>query len=1618
MENHMTANRTVGGNLKANPTTLHVLLCLLLVGWFASPGLGEIFDQDVTLQSGGNNVRGDAALNHIRSFGPGKIGVLTRTYPQTSGLVYVEWDRSSPTPSVATCVETPVSPMVPNVKAVHGLAYHNGQVRVGASVIDGTTSRFYEFTRLGTNNWTYADTGYSAPQIASFSTYDVNPVTGQGAFFIESYTAALGDPTKRERLMVYPNGSSGWTHSVVEQDMTISQGTDPVDHIRFSSDGTPWLLWNNSLGGKLRAGKGTPGATNFVDVANQTTWNFPTNVAIDDNGICHIVYMELESINKLRYRKWTGTGWSPTSAGDYTVDNTTSAQAGTGAILGFAVGPDGVSKAIMVRQNSSNNILVYTWSPGSTSWTKTILTRSVNTVGHRLVYDCLGNLYGFYVDSTYNLHILYSSNQAGANLFKQSSFEDPRTVNMPRDKVNKAFLDVLAVRDDGSSAGAHHGSQLLNFRNFVSNTNQAMIFQQPFRLNASTASLTAWVRARSTGSTTVYFSLYDSPTSTTPSKALGYYTHSGNDAWVPVQVPAVDIPSDKQTIDQYLGFTVVAPSTGCEVDLDQIGMFAGNNLPLAGVGNSGEFHFKEAEALANGTSWVTTSLYASAKNDASGPGTQTLRVLSGAGAYTSPPDVEWNLTVKTPDTYNLWCRFLHTINGSSTYAGEFTFEVFQDGMSVPVSRTIQVNDAAFGSDWYYVLANLQATLKPGPVVVRLKRPATGVNALTRNVDVLLLTNDLSYVPNIQELLTPTYMRYTNLGRPSNAPYCVYITNWVPNYGASVLGMLSRAGVSENTYVPGSDNLPAWLGTGQASPWIRLNPYQNKRDVNMFEMAATTSTHVVGLLDEPFEGLWEFALGTQKQVIADQQIPIDQAGYRMLFTTHGDTASYPELIKYSTEHIAEARAVVAPLHDSSLSPITFMEAEVCVGNNMSEFSDGTILADEIDLIKDIGANNIQYVYDPTLDKQAYGLLAGNGTSAVLLFAITNACFNQTDTATIRARVDALVAKWGSNASSVDKCWIGDEVYYNDMLHVLGCSTCTTKFQEYLTGLFGEDGHDFFGCSSWTQVVPVSVQSRGTYPKQYYYTHLFRLQSFANHLASCDAELSAPGKFVNARSYHTMNDNPLSNGKTWVAVDGGMLNAESYDPFITFRTATRATGWGEDWLGTGIGPIQTSLIHAYLRSATRPNGNPYGEYVVARNDLTRTKIYEAASSGANRMNIYNYGPGYISVNTWSLKHYLYPYIVEPLDELRRANAGLVGATRQPADVAILYNRTAGIWDSYYLYNSVWLDTQNAWELDASFTYYALRHAGYNVDILPEEDILLDAQGNPTIPSQYKVLYVNGMHIRQDTANAISAWINSGSGKALVGTARVGQKDEFDANTSTLNNVFGISAVERLNPIPSTDSRDFHPGATAANSAGYGNLATVTMIEPANISMWTCLSRERLTPSTATSIGEDASSNVLATKRDISTGSGTNYAIRYGFFPGATYFRSAWGSPFVTNDGVTTPVNFNTTELGVVAHGASLGAAKVATASIPTVEFTRFDKTVEGVNTTSLFIINHKYNAAAQTVTISIPNCPGVTSPDDVKSARPTANVQSYQYDQDGNLVVTLYMDRTSDILTITH
>jgi len=132
-------------------------------------------------------------------------------------------------------------------------------------------------------------------------------------------------------------------------------------------------------------------------------------------------------------------------------------------------------------------------------------------------------------------------------------------------------------------------------------------------------------------------------------------------------------------------------------------------------------------------------------------------------------------------------------------------------------------------------------------------------------------------------------------------------------------------------------------------------------------------------------------------------------------------------------------------------------------------------------------------------------------------------------------------------------------------------------------------------------------------------------------------------------------------------------------------------------------------------------------------------------------------------------------------------LLPARTRPARVAMLLSEASDVWELGG--GGQWdvkpgSDASNVTQEERKAIWYALRHAGYLVDLLTERDV------NEGRLAPYKVLYVSGRNIEQATAKNVAAWVKAGGVVYL--TAEAARRDEYDMPFTGLDAVVGRGAA----------------------------------------------------------------------------------------------------------------------------------------------------------------------------------------------------------------------------------
>jgi hypothetical protein len=681
--------------------------------------------------------------------------------------------------------------------------------------------------------------------------------------------------------------------------------------------------------------------------------------------------------------------------------------------------------------------------------------------------------------------------------------------------------------------------------------------------------------------------------------------------------------------------------------------------------------------------------------------------------------------------------------------------------------------------------------------------------------------------------------------------------------------------------------------------------------------------MTGLLESGFKGTLEFAVGDDRNIV--RKVEINQDAPQVLMTLPHDFQNQSDEILTGYDYLKKAEAA---LTETDKRPVAKnLDLNTILSLN-TQLDDPQLIAREISLLQRMGFNN---TYTPITDPKdapafyaKYGLQPHYGMWANAFGLFKNGCMNQPDTEKLEAVYKEQAARFAPIVSQVERMKTSDEPGGPPYEHFVSCDFCKNKFREGLKaqGLTPAD----LGVASWDEVVPVLPADKDKHPQLFYRTGLFRLQTFAD-LAK--ASVAAKRKYLpdNVKTYVNYSP-PTSGPMTWTQ--------RGNDLWMDQREGGMEMGWTEDWLGYGAGPQQMSPIYAELRAAGAPTDEKHGGYMVAADisashpALLRLKYYEMIAGGARYVNVYNYGPKYASADSWSGVDKVYPVLSAVQHEFGAIDEALTNTTRHKTDIAILYNRTAGIW---------MVNTSTS-EQDARYIHFALAHAGYDADFVDENDIMAGKLAN------YKVLYLNGEQVRRDAAAKIASWTQGGG--VLFGDAGAGTRDENNAPSDILEKVFGAQSknlkLERDAGRPKYELRTL-PILDELTTGEASGAPAVTFNQLSY--------RETLTPTADAKV-------ILKNKAGEAAGVlhpfGKGTAIRLAAVPGITYLNDAMrGKDYDINSYL--PKNYNKALRDFIAWPAVLAKAfHVADASTPITEITRYDGKTGNKARAVFFVIDH--------------------------------------------------------------
>ena len=228
-------------------------------------------------------------------------------------------------------------------------------------------------------------------------------------------------------------------------------------------------------------------------------------------------------------------------------------------------------------------------------------------------------------------------------------------------------------------------------------------------------------------------------------------------------------------------------------------------------------------------------------------------------------------------------------------------------------------------------------------------------------------------------------------------------------------------------------------------------------------------------------------------------------------------------------------------------------------------------------------------------------------------------------------------------------------------------------------------------------------------------------------------------------------PVHSGRMW---DGG-LDVLTYGRLGGPHAMVQI----EDWVGPQAF-ANCAYAGALIRAACRTSGAFPAALVTG--GQSRPKIVAWLSQGIRKFDSYTYGPIHRIGPVWADDRASYGNIGHTLAAIGRVEEDVLACTPRN-DVALLVDNTSEI-------------TKKTGGMNRIAMFAALTYAGFQPDVIGEDDILLDGR-----LKQYKAVVVVDEAVRNETQDALAKWGSAGGNVYVVpGAAAV---DQFEQPTDVL-------------------------------------------------------------------------------------------------------------------------------------------------------------------------------------------------------------------------------------------
>lgn len=757
-----------------------------------------------------------------------------------------------------------------------------------------------------------------------------------------------------------------------------------------------------------------------------------------------------------------------------------------------------------------------------------------------------------------------------------------------------------------------------------------------------------------------------------------------------------------------------------------------------------ETYFFEAESFAvQGDGWKTN------KGPQARPASRAATLNGASGDRDSVASKEF--TVEEGGVWRIHVRHMYHEN----YRGPFVITIKQDARTI-ASRTFDQKTFPKTRSWDYVWDSLDANLKPGTYTIELSKfENKNATSYARNIDALLITNDLKMQPDIAPYGPQTWMRVT-LKDGHGGPVQIHIfadhyrRPWYAHYAVSKDGM-------EDGLRPKRDD--ARLVDGETTGWVNISRtiYHDSGARLMIYPAYTYHKHA-----ERFHATIDIAPLPNDNAIV-KTFEIDQTPSTLQMIVPGNLDSPEAIAELKIDR--EFAFAIGELADKFDWPtlgkkplkFPFFISAALNPDNMSK----EVLEREHKTLDYFGFNNI-----------------GKAGAETGFTTISNVgwyfkgTYSNPETKRMVDRAPKL--REGQLAEGIKKenivlAMVMDEptgkpvaTFVNDE-HSIKAFVAWIKRQK----LTPQD----LLVDSWDEVKPVLETQADQFPALHYYTQQFRTVQLGDFIA------------LQKKILHNSWDADFPVNVNFS--DGAVYYANFYGQAVDYFTLLRETDqnaiWSEDWSNRSSSYQCASYNVDLMRGATRDGKYHMGQHLIVYAGRTgfdiRLKTVSEAARGIKMFKSYAYGPVWAGhdKSAWQQHTRLWKDHATVIREVGAVEDFLMPAMPRQAQVALLYSSASDIWSI----------KDNSHGFNRMHTWMALAHAQIPVDIVHEKQIETDAL------KDYTVVYFSGTHITAAAATKLKAWVQAGG--TLILTAGAGMKDEYNRKLDTLDELLPYTRNE---------------------------------------------------------------------------------------------------------------------------------------------------------------------------------------------------------------------------------